>query len=45
MEELLIKDAVYNALGLAAHDLFDIVDFDKWFREHLARELSETGQG
>ncbi|KAI0224250.1 hypothetical protein L0F63_007430 [Massospora cicadina] len=45
MEELLVKDAVYNALGLAAHDLFDIVDFDAWFRDHLGRELVETGVG
>ncbi|KAJ9064609.1 hypothetical protein DSO57_1028620 [Entomophthora muscae] len=45
MDELLIKDAVYNALGLAAHDLFDIVDFDRWFQDHLAGELTETGLG
>lgn len=45
MDELLIKDAVYNALGLAAHDLFDVVNFDAWFQDHLGRELVETGVG
>ncbi|KAG8516137.1 Importin-11, partial [Galemys pyrenaicus] len=30
MNALLIKDAVYNAVGLAAYELFDSVDFDQY---------------
>ncbi|XP_030214058.1 importin-11 isoform X1 [Gadus morhua] len=37
--QLLIKDAVYNAVGLAAYDLFDNVDFDEWFKNQLLGEL------
>uniref|UniRef100_A0A8C0GCD8 Importin-11 n=1 Tax=Chelonoidis abingdonii TaxID=106734 RepID=A0A8C0GCD8_CHEAB len=36
---LLIKDAVYNAVGLAAYELFDSVDFDQWFKNQLLAEL------
>ncbi|XP_061409413.1 importin-11 [Lethenteron reissneri] len=36
---LFIKDAVYNAVGLAAYELFDTVDFDEWFRNQLVVEL------
>ncbi|MGH0153539.1 UNVERIFIED_CONTAM: hypothetical protein FKN15_004832 [Acipenser sinensis] len=36
---LLIKDAVYNAVGLAAYELFDNVDFDQWFKNQLLAEL------
>ncbi|KAJ8285217.1 hypothetical protein GJAV_G00023640 [Gymnothorax javanicus] len=36
---LLIKDAVYNAVGLAAYELFDNVDFDQWFKSQLLGEL------
>ncbi|CAL8330961.1 unnamed protein product, partial [Arctogadus glacialis] len=37
--QLLMKDAVYNAVGLAAYDLFDNVDFDEWFKNQLLGEL------
>ncbi|CAB1449359.1 unnamed protein product, partial [Pleuronectes platessa] len=37
--QLLMKDAVYNAVGLAAYDLFDNVDFDQWFKNQLLGEL------
>ncbi|NWR78212.1 IPO11 protein, partial [Centropus unirufus] len=30
---------VYNAVGLAAYELFDSVDFDRWFRNQLLAEL------
>uniref|UniRef100_A0A3B3TBZ9 Importin-11 n=1 Tax=Paramormyrops kingsleyae TaxID=1676925 RepID=A0A3B3TBZ9_9TELE len=30
---------VYNAVGLAAYELFDNVDFDLWFKNHLLAEL------
>uniref|UniRef100_T1IKF5 Importin N-terminal domain-containing protein n=1 Tax=Strigamia maritima TaxID=126957 RepID=T1IKF5_STRMM len=33
------KDAIYNAVGLAAFDLFDEIDFDEWFSKILQREL------
>ncbi|NWU72207.1 IPO11 protein, partial [Pterocles burchelli] len=36
---ILIKDAVYNAVGLAAYELFDSVDFDQWFKNQLLTEL------
>ncbi|XP_034956341.1 importin-11 [Zootoca vivipara] len=41
-QTLLIKDAVYNAVGLAAYELFDSVDFDQWFRNQLLVELQIT---
>nr|XP_057925549.1 importin-11 isoform X1 [Doryrhamphus excisus] len=37
--QLLMKDAVYNAVGLAAFELFDNVDFDQWFNNQLLGEL------
>ncbi|KAM3868244.1 importin-11 [Diretmus argenteus] len=37
--QLLMKDAVYNAVGLAAYELFDNVDFDHWFKNQLLGEL------
>ncbi|KAK1892611.1 Importin-11, partial [Dissostichus eleginoides] len=37
--QLLMKDAVYNAVGLAAYELFDNVDFDQWFKNQLLEEL------
>ncbi|XP_072920613.1 importin-11 isoform X2 [Hemitrygon akajei] len=39
---LVIKDAVYNAIGLAAYELFDNVDFDQWFKNQLLAELQIT---
>ncbi|KAJ7409525.1 Importin-11 [Willisornis vidua] len=36
---ILIKDAVYNAVGLTAYELFDSVDFDQWFKNQLLAEL------
>uniref|UniRef100_A0A8D2J0X3 Importin-11 n=1 Tax=Varanus komodoensis TaxID=61221 RepID=A0A8D2J0X3_VARKO len=41
-QTLLIKDAVYNAVGLAAYELFDSVDFDHWFKNQLLAELQVT---
>uniref|UniRef100_A0A8C6VX51 Importin-11 n=1 Tax=Nothobranchius furzeri TaxID=105023 RepID=A0A8C6VX51_NOTFU len=40
--QLLMKDAVYNAVGLAAYELFDSVDFDQWFKNQLLGELQVT---
>lgn len=36
---ILKKDAVYNAVGLAAFDMYDEVDFDQWFTNTLTQEL------
>ncbi|KAK7479675.1 hypothetical protein BaRGS_00029051 [Batillaria attramentaria] len=36
---VLKKDAVYNAVGLASFDLFDEIDYDSWFTNHLLQEL------
>uniref|UniRef100_A0AAY4AR79 Importin-11 n=1 Tax=Denticeps clupeoides TaxID=299321 RepID=A0AAY4AR79_9TELE len=40
--QLLMKDAVYNAVGLAAYELFDSVDFHSWFKNQLLAELQVT---
>ncbi|XP_076251460.1 importin beta11 [Rhynchophorus ferrugineus] len=39
MSQILKKDAIYNAAGLCAFDLFDEVDFDQWFSNTLVQEL------
>ncbi|KAM3965537.1 importin beta11 isoform 2-T2 [Aphomia sociella] len=36
---ILKKDAIYNAVRLAAFDLYDDVDFDEWFSNVLSQEL------
>ncbi|XP_026671857.1 importin-11 isoform X1 [Ceratina calcarata] len=39
LHTILLKDAVYNAVGLAAFDLYDEVNFDQWFSTTLKEEL------
>ncbi|GBP21811.1 Importin-11 [Eumeta japonica] len=39
LRAILNKDAVYNAVRLAAFDLYDDVDFDEWFTNVLSVEL------
>ncbi|XP_054286364.1 importin-11-like [Macrosteles quadrilineatus] len=39
LDAILAKDAVYNAVGLAAFDLYDEVNFDEWFTTTLRTEL------
>ncbi|TPX56938.1 hypothetical protein PhCBS80983_g04187 [Powellomyces hirtus] len=39
-DRILLKDAVYGAVGLAAHDLFDFVNFEQWFQNSLANEAA-----
>ncbi|XP_069491668.1 importin-11 [Ambystoma mexicanum] len=39
LSTILIKDTVYNAVGLAAYELFDSLDFDQWFEKQLLSEL------
>ncbi|CAH1407271.1 unnamed protein product [Nezara viridula] len=36
---ILLKDAVYNAVGIAAFDLFDVINFNDWFTTSLRVEL------
>lgn len=43
LNEILAKDAIYNAVGLSAFDLFDDVDFDSWFTNQLIPELGLLG--
>ncbi|XP_011865006.1 PREDICTED: importin-11 [Vollenhovia emeryi] len=39
LHAILVKDAVYRAVGLAAFDLYDEVNFDQWFSTTLKEEL------
>ncbi|XP_059610198.1 importin-11 [Phlebotomus argentipes] len=39
LKDILLKDAIYNAAGLGAFNLFDEVDFDQWFTSQLLDEL------
>ncbi|XP_075979349.1 importin beta11 [Anticarsia gemmatalis] len=39
LNAILKKDAVYNAVRLAAFELYDDVDFDEWFTNVLNQEL------
>ncbi|KAG7300475.1 hypothetical protein JYU34_016106 [Plutella xylostella] len=39
LDQLRDKDAVYAAVGLAAFDLYDEIDFDEWFTNVLSQEL------
>lgn len=39
MQAILKKDAVYNAVGLCAFELYDEIDFDSWFVNTLFQEL------
>ncbi|PSN49429.1 Importin-11 [Blattella germanica] len=43
LNAILRKDAVYNAVGLAAFDLYDEVNFDQWFSTTLTQELKMKG--
>uniref|UniRef100_A0A8D0CQ41 Importin-11 n=1 Tax=Sander lucioperca TaxID=283035 RepID=A0A8D0CQ41_SANLU len=36
---ILLHSDIYNAVGLAAYELFDNVDFDQWFKNQLLGEL------
>lgn len=42
-DALLLKDAVYCSVGLAAHDLYDFIDFQQWFEKKLISEATEGG--
>ncbi|KAK2165868.1 hypothetical protein NP493_1346g00008 [Ridgeia piscesae] len=40
MNAILMKDAIYTAIGLASFDLYDDVDFNQWLQSHLLAELT-----
>ena len=43
MSRIIKKDALYNAIGLAAFELFDEVDFDRWFSQvYLFNDIATT---
>ncbi|KAJ1522166.1 hypothetical protein ONE63_002476 [Megalurothrips usitatus] len=43
LNAILVKDAIYNAVGLAAFDLYDEINFDEWFLTTLRQELQLQG--
>lgn len=43
LKEILFKDAIYNAVGLSAFNLFDDIDFNQWFTGQLVHELHLNG--
>lgn len=43
VQDILIKESIYNAVGLTAFHLFDDVDFDTWFTSQLVYELKIQG--
>lgn len=43
VRDILIKESIYNAVGLVAFHLFDDVDFDSWFTSQLIYELKIQG--
>ena len=43
IQDILIKESIYNAVGLTAFHLFDDVDFDAWFTSQLVYELKIQG--
>lgn len=42
-QDIVIKESIYNAVGLTAFHLFDGVDFDAWFTSQLVYELKIQG--
>jgi hypothetical protein len=39
-EDILFKEAIYNAIGLASFTLFSEIDFDEWYIKQLTFELA-----
>ncbi|XP_055389271.1 importin-11 [Condylostylus longicornis] len=42
LKDVILKDAIYNAAGLAPFILFDEIDFDLWFSNQLLAEVKIT---
>eukprot|EP01117_Protostelium_nocturnum_P019129 TRINITY_DN8201_c0_g1_i1.p1 TRINITY_DN8201_c0_g1~~TRINITY_DN8201_c0_g1_i1.p1 ORF type:complete len:1015 (+),score=363.64 TRINITY_DN8201_c0_g1_i1:126-3170(+) len=40
MNQIILRDACYSALGLSNYYLFEFVDFPEWWKNHFMRELS-----
>ncbi|KAJ7540520.1 hypothetical protein O6H91_10G020100 [Diphasiastrum complanatum] len=38
-EALSLKEAAYNAVGVANYDLYDYINFKKWYENALSREI------
>jgi hypothetical protein len=38
--QVLLREALYNSLGLCAYELQDVVDFPSWMQTHLALEVT-----
>lgn len=39
-EKLLLKEAAYSAVGIANDDLYDLIDFESWYKGVLAQDIS-----
>ncbi|CAG8790812.1 14580_t:CDS:2, partial [Acaulospora morrowiae] len=39
---LMLKDAIYCAIGLGAHELYDELDFDSWLVNNLLVEIANN---
>eukprot|EP00127_Corallochytrium_limacisporum_P007488 Clim_evm10s253 gene=Clim_evmTU10s253 len=42
MNSILLKDAIYNAVGLGSYDLYEKLDFDGWLQSKLLIELNPS---
>jgi hypothetical protein len=38
---VLLKEAVYNAVGVGSYELFDYIQFEEWFSNTLVKEASD----
>jgi hypothetical protein len=36
----MLREALYNALGLCSYELQEVVDFPRWMHSHLAQEMT-----
>ncbi|EXX76769.1 Kap120p [Rhizophagus irregularis DAOM 197198w] len=41
-DNLLVKDAIYCAVGLGSHELYDVLDFDSWLVNNLLIEAANN---
>ncbi|GBC10855.1 hypothetical protein RclHR1_09960006 [Rhizophagus clarus] len=41
-DNLLVKDAIYCAVGLGSHELYDVLDFDSWLVNNLLVEAANN---
>ncbi|KAG5672402.1 hypothetical protein PVAND_002533 [Polypedilum vanderplanki] len=43
-QDILIKESIYNAVGLVTFHAYDEIDFDNWFKTQLLSELQLKGE-